>query len=445
MTATNSSTNTVSKSDFYKWEVLILLWFAYWFNQADRQIYNTLIEKIKISLEMTDAQAGLVATVFMWVLAFCFPLAGFAVDRFSKKAVIVASLMLWSAATVVSGGCGVFLMFILFRSLATGVGEGCFAPASYSMLGEYHDKDTRATAMSIYTTAQYLGIVVCGLLAGYIADTWDSLRADGGAGLGALSFMAGLDGWRLVFFTFGTLGVLLSVLIIWRLKDKITANASQSSQPKLSIWESVKVFFSIPSAVLLTVCFSGVVFVVQAYLTWSTAYLQEFKMSNTEAGFNSVLWAHVGSFVGILIAGRLSDCLAAKKPQYRVLMQSLGYLLAAPFIVVAGLSHTIWVIYFALVAFGFFRGFYDTNIYVTLYDVVPSKYKGSATGIMLFLGFMLASPGPWILGLLRPHIGLSWGIASLSLVFVALGLLLLVIYKFFYAKDVERANAANAQ
>ena len=69
---------------FYKWEVLILLWFAFWFNQADRQLYNTLLEKISDSLSMTSAEAGLVATVFCWVLAICFPLAGFAAERRHK-------------------------------------------------------------------------------------------------------------------------------------------------------------------------------------------------------------------------------------------------------------------------------------------------------------------------------------------------------------------------
>jgi len=171
----------IAKKDggFYKWEVLILLWFAYWFNQADRQIYNALLPDIMPSLGMGASEAGLVATVFMWVLAVCFPFAGFAVDRFGKKGIIVASLVLWSAATVISGFCSAFFLFILFRCVATGVGEGFFAPAAYSSLSEYHDKDTRATAMGIFTTAQYLGIVICGVMATWLAKQWNDLKASG--------------------------------------------------------------------------------------------------------------------------------------------------------------------------------------------------------------------------------------------------------------------------
>ncbi len=458
-----SETTTQKESGFYKWEVLILLWFAYWFNQADRQIYNTLIGDIRNSLQMTDADAGLVATVFMWVLAICFPLAGFAVDRFGKKGIIVFSLILWSAATVVSGACTAFFLFIIFRCVATGVGEGFFSPAAYTSLSEYHEKDTRATAISIYTTAQYLGIVVCGGMAGWLVDKWVSLQQSGSLnwladyGLGAL---ANYEGWRVVFFLFGSLGVLLGIVILLRLRDKYPPSAQQksaNSKSDVSVWESVKVFFSIPSAILLTVSFSGVVFVVQAYLTWSTDYLREtFNMTRAEAGFNAVLWMHAGAFFGILIAGKLSDLLAMKKKQYRVLLQSFGYISAVPFIVligfatpvkeffglsdaVCGVGTTIALIYIGMIGFGFFRGFYDANIYPTLYDVVPSKYRGSATGIMLFIGFLLASPGPWILGLLKPIVGLHCGIALLSVVWLVLGIMLLFIYKLCYARDCQSA------
>ncbi len=405
----------------------MLLWFAYWFNQADRQLYNTLIEKISDSLNMTPADSGLVATMFCWVLAICFPLAGFAADRFSKKWIIFGSILLWSAATVISGGCTGFLMFVLFRSIATGVGEGCFAPSNYATISDYHDTDTRATAMSIHTTSQYFGIIVSGFIAGWIGDNW---------------------GWRPAFYIFGTVGVVLAFIIMWRLKDKVKDASKKTKVDKNapSVGESVREFFSVPSAILLTICFAGVIFVVQGYLTWSTLFLQEkFAMSNTAAGFNSVFYAHIGSFVGILLAGRLSDKLASKKPQYRVLLQSMGYLLASPFIVLMGLSSEIALVFIGFAGFGFFRGFYDANIYATLYDVMPAKFRGSAAGIMLFIGFILGSFAPWILGLVKPHLGLSYGIAMLSTVWIFLGLVLLIIYKFLYARDYARAQLRNAE
>ncbi len=448
----------IAKKDggFYKWEVLILLWFAYWFNQADRQIYNALLPDIMPSLGMGASEAGLVATVFMWVLAVCFPFAGFAVDRFGKKGIIVASLVLWSAATVVSGFCSAFFLFILFRCVATGVGEGFFAPAAYSSLSEYHDKDTRATAMGIFTTAQYLGIVICGVMATWLAKQWNDLKASGC--LESLGFLGQLEGWRVVFALFGSLGVLLGVVILLRLRDKNPpAYKSGEKTDNVPILETIKMFFSNPSAILLTVAFSGVVMVIQAFLTWSTVYLHEtLHLDKVSAGLHAVLWLHLGGIVGILIAGKLSDYLAMKKVQYRVLMQSFGYIMAVPFIVLVGFSDdatTLWgmsattmsiatpflLVCVGMTFMGFFRAFYDANIYPTLYDVVPAKCRGSATGIMLFVGFLMASPGPWVLGKLKEMVGLSCGIASLAIVWLVLGIMLLFVYKFTYAKDCKKA------
>ena len=45
----------------YKWELIIMLWFAYFLNQGDRQIYNVVIPLIKEDLHLSDLQLGLVA------------------------------------------------------------------------------------------------------------------------------------------------------------------------------------------------------------------------------------------------------------------------------------------------------------------------------------------------------------------------------------------------
>ena len=48
----------------YKWQLVIILWFAYFLNQGDRQIFNVVIPLIKADLQISDVQIGLVATIF---------------------------------------------------------------------------------------------------------------------------------------------------------------------------------------------------------------------------------------------------------------------------------------------------------------------------------------------------------------------------------------------
>lgn len=409
------------KAGWYKWEVLALLWVAFFLNQADRQVFNVVLPLIRDDLHLTDMEVGMIATIFNLVFALLVPISGFIGDRFSRKWIIVSSIFLWSAATMLTGSSSSVLMFIVFRSIATGMGEAMFGPANYSMLADYHKK-TRAVAMSIHQTAYYIGVVVSGFLAGYIGDRW---------------------GWKNAFYIFGAVGIIHGIILVLRLKDatKTQQDVVVEKKEKIRFFESMKVLFSVPTALLLTLGFSGLIFVLTGYLTWTPTYLHEkFAMNLADAGFNSMFYTHAAAFVGILIAGRLSDKLALKKPSYRILMQSIGLLCAAPFIVLMGNSTGLTSVYVGFLGFGFARAFFDANTYPVLYDVIPQKYHSSAAGVMQMTGFAVGSFAPIVLGAVKPYIGLSHGISLLSIIWVVCSVLLFIAYKFFYQRDCDKAQ-----
>ena len=142
--------NTGARS--YKWEVLALLWVAYLLNQADRQVFNTVLPQIKESLELSDVAVGWIATIFNLFYAVMVPIGGWVGDRFSRKWVTTLSILFWSIATMFTGFAGGFLALVLFRSVATGGGEAFFGPANYSLVAQYHT-GTRATAIAEPSTS----------------------------------------------------------------------------------------------------------------------------------------------------------------------------------------------------------------------------------------------------------------------------------------------------
>src|SRR5437660_7954374 len=79
----------------YKWELMVLLWFAYFFNRADRQIYSFVMPQIQSDLKLSDFQLGLVATIFTWTYGLLVPFGGYLGDLLRRKWVIVISLLLW--------------------------------------------------------------------------------------------------------------------------------------------------------------------------------------------------------------------------------------------------------------------------------------------------------------------------------------------------------------
>ncbi|MEN6494401.1 MAG: MFS transporter, partial [Thermoguttaceae bacterium] len=153
----------------YRWELILLLWFAYFFNQADRQVYSVVLPSLQGDLGLSDVQAGLVGSIFMWTYALLVPIAGYAGDVLRRKWIVFWSLLVWSTATLLSGMTTGLIGLVVLRSLATGGGEAFYYPSANSLIGQYHEK-TRALAMSIHQTSAYAGIVASGLIAGWLAD-----------------------------------------------------------------------------------------------------------------------------------------------------------------------------------------------------------------------------------------------------------------------------------
>ena len=406
---------------FYKWEVVLLLWFAYFLNQGDRQVFNTVLPHIQEFLGASDSTMGLISMCFNLFFAATVPFAGYFADRLSRKKIIVFSIALFSTATMLTGFANTVFLMILFRSVSTGMGEAMFGPTYPAIIATYHDSKTRARAMSLHQTAYYVGVVMSGFLAGLIAEKL---------------------GWQYSFLIFGLLGVLFTFVLVIRLKDKAPEQpVAAAKEDKPGFLEALGAIFKVPTAVCMIVGFSALIFGLTGYLTWMPKYLmQNFELSASSAGFHSMFWTHAAAFVGVLLAGTLSDRVAAGKggAKNRLLLQSLGLLLASPCIVLMGLSGNIGIVFAALAGFGFFRAFFDANTYSILYDVIPARYHSSSSAVLQMFGFGIGSLSPFILGLMSPVFGLSGGIASLSIVWILAGILLLVARVAFFDKDAAK-------
>jgi len=428
---------------YYKWEVLGLLWMAYLLNQADRQVFNTVLPAIRDSLELSDTSIGLIATIFNLCYAVMVPFGGMAGDRLSRKWVTTIAILFWSVATMFTGLASGVVMLILLRSVATGGGEAFFGPANYSLLGQYHT-DTRARAMSIHQTSYYVGVILAGWLAGHIADKL---------------------GWEYSFIIFGAAGVIWGIVMAIRLKDKempdqvghdkeMPEQAEHDKEVmdshsrldreshKPGIFDGFKVVFTTPTALALTIGFSGFIFVITGYMTWVPAFLQEeFGQTQAAAGFNSMFWTYVAAFAGVLLAGTLSDKFAVRDRKVRMVIQGVGLILGATFLFFVGDNMALWFIYLCFAGWGFFRAFFDANIYTVLYDVTPSRLHASCSSALITTGFAVGALAPVILGAMKDSMGsLSATFPVLGAVWIACGILMLVVSKTSYQKDYDKIN-----
>lgn len=71
-----------------KWELIALFWCAFFFNQADRQVYSVVLVPLSAELHLSSEQAGLIGSIFMWTYAILVPVAGYAGDVLRRKWIV---------------------------------------------------------------------------------------------------------------------------------------------------------------------------------------------------------------------------------------------------------------------------------------------------------------------------------------------------------------------
>lgn len=410
----------------YKWELIGLLWIAFFLHQADRQIFNNLSTMIRDDLGLSKVQFGLVGTVFLMVYGIMVPLAGYAGDALRRKWVVMMSLLVFSAATLLTGLAGGLVALIVCRSVATGGGEAFYYPAANSLIGQFHHK-TRAMAMAIHQTALYVGIVSSSLAA----------------------LVGQLYGWQSAFYVFGGFGLAMAVVVLFRVHDTPTPPAADAAGPARgpAVGEVLRHVFSKPTVLLLSLAFAGMVFVDNGYKTWMPSFLEEdHGLTTFSASFWSMFAHYLGAMVGVTVGGRLSDRFAQRRPSVRMEFEYLGLLAGAPFIYWMGVATGPAACCVALAGFGLFRGVYDSNLFAAPFDVIEPRYRASAVGIMLSCAFIMGASSSTILGWMAQRMSMSTAIASMAAVYVASGLVVVIARYTSFARDyVEETSEEPAQ
>ena len=183
-------------SNYYPWIVVAILWVVSMLNYLDRLLLASMRDPIKESIPMTDAQFGLLTTVFLLVYGILSPFGGYFADRYSRKMVIVFSLFVWSCVTLWTGFVNSFGEMLTARAIM-GISEACYMPAAVALITDYHKGRTRSLASGLLMSGLYAGMALGGA-GGYIADFW---------------------GWRYGYHLFGSIGILYAIILYFILRD----------------------------------------------------------------------------------------------------------------------------------------------------------------------------------------------------------------------------------
>jgi MFS family permease len=200
---------------------------------------------------------------------------------------------------------------------------------------------------------------------------------------------------------------------------------AHASLEKGSLSDKIFRILSNRAAALLLCVFVGANFVAATFLTWLTQFIYEkFSMSLSGSSTISTAWS-LSSLAGALCGGVLADWRARTSKGGRIRVQSLGLILGAPFVFLAGWSGTVPMLIAALMGAGLCKGIYDANIFASLFDVVRPDDRGTAAGLMNTVGWTGGFVAPTAVGLASEHFGMSVAIGSTAVVYFLVGLLAL--------------------
>src|SRR5579863_6712 len=152
----------------YAWYVVGVLTLMYVFSFIDRQIFSLIVGPLRRDLHITDTQVSLLQGFsFALFYTFCGIPLGRLADKRSRRGIIAAGLVAWSAFTSM---CGLAKSFgqMLFWRMGVGVGEAALSPAAYSIITDDFPKEKLATAISVYSMGIYIGSGLSFLLGGIV-------------------------------------------------------------------------------------------------------------------------------------------------------------------------------------------------------------------------------------------------------------------------------------
>jgi len=371
---------------------LSVLVVVYTFNFIDRQILSILLEPIKLDLQLSDTQLGML-TGFAFAAFYAtlgIPIARYA-DRSNRRNLIAAALTIWSGMTALSGLAQNFWHLLLAR-IGVGIGEAGCSPPAHSMLADYYPANRRATALGIYS----LGIPV-GILFGFLAGGW----------------INELFNWRIAFMVVGVPGLILAVVVRLTLREPPRGMAEgkvlTGEQP--SIKETFTYMWRKRSFRHLALGGALTAFVGYGVVSWVPSFLiRSHGMQTGEIGTYLGLILGIPGGIGIALGGYLADRLGSRDTRWYLWIVAIALVVCVPFSVgvyLAPEAHIALLMLIVPVALG---NFYQATTFSQTQGLASLRMRAVAAAVLLFiLNIIGLGLGPQAVGLvsdlLRPAFG----------------------------------------
>ena len=364
------------------WLCVALLWGVAFLNYLDRIMLTTMRQSVTDAIPITDAQFGLLTSVFLWVYGLLSPFAGFVADRFSRSRVIIGSLFAWSAFTWLTGQAHTFGQLLLARSLM-GISEAFYIPAGMALIMDYHRGPTRSLANGIHVSGVFLGAGLGGI-GGWLAERHD---------------------WGYAFRLFGLSGMAYAMALLLLLRDAPREQAPGLASPVAAT--DTRFFAALGSLCQVPFGLAILFWSLLGLVGWGVAgwmptyFMEHFHLRQGVAGFSATGFLQAAGFFGVILGGALTDYWSRAGERRRITITVIGLCLAAPGILFAVKTTLLVAAIGGLMFYALMRSFADVNMMPILCLVCDPRYRATGYGILNLFACLVGGLTVYAGGLLR--------------------------------------------
>jgi MFS family permease len=301
----------------------------------DRNILTSIRDQIRVDIQISNFQWGLLASIFLISYSLVSPAMGWLGDRYRRSRLLAVGIGIWSLATLGTGLATDYGHLALARSFL-GIGEATYGVIAPTILLDLFAREQRSRLFSAFYLAMPIGAAM-------------------GVSLGPV--IAQALGWHKAFFIVGAPGLLASGLILLlpepvrgasegvdpeRLREHESAGARREDYVDLMVNSSYT--YSVFGMAAYTFAIGGLLIWVPNYLFSTRGFDQK------QAGFMLGVVTLAAALVGMTVGGWLSDRLARDRPGALFVVPGVAMLASIPFVMIALLSRSAPVIYAAMFA-----------------------------------------------------------------------------------------------
>jgi predicted MFS family arabinose efflux permease len=383
----------------YHWLVVIIASCGWLFDCMDQRIFilareSALRELLRDNPEATAAlktYSGYATTSMILGWATGGIIFGMMSDRMGRVRTMVATLIVYSGFTGLSGLATSWVDFTLYRFLA-GLGVGGMFGAATTLVAESVPSNFRAVALGVLQALSALGNIL-GSLTSLVVPP------------GASGLLGGYSGWRVLFFV-GILPAVLVVPIIFFLREPdswIKAKAQAAAGLARSVGSPLELFRDVRwRRNTLVGVFLGVSGMIGL---WGIGFFSPELISTALQGApQSVVdrvrgWGtalqDVGAFFGMMVFTFVAASLSRRVAFLYALVLSMGVTMFV-FRSLSTASDAYWML--PMMGFAQLSVFAGYSIYFP--ELFPTRLRGTGVGFCYNTVRYLAAPAPILFGYL---------------------------------------------